>query len=86
MSCFGSGAGLLNKNEQSAAEFSQIINNFPNSPKVSDASLKLGLIYVGEFKWTEAKNIFKKVVKLYPGTASARLATEQLKQIKQAGH
>ena len=78
--------GLLNKSDQSAAEFSKVISDYPTSPKVSDASLKLGLIYVGQFKWVEAKTTFKKVIKLYPGTASARVATEQLKQIKQAGH
>jgi tol-pal system protein YbgF len=78
--------GLLNKNEQSASEFSLVVRKFPSSSKASDAQLKLGLIYAGQFKWTDAKAAFKGVVKQYPGTASARLATEQLKQIKKAGH
>lgn len=78
--------GLLGKNAQSAVEFSQIVKNYPDSPKVSDAQLKLGLIFAGQFKWTDAKNAFKKVINRYPGTASARLAAEQLRQIKEAGH
>lgn len=78
--------GLLNKNDQSALEFSMVVKMYPESPKVSDAQLKLGLIYAGQFKWTDAKAAFKKVINQYPGTASARLASEQLKQIKQAGH
>jgi TolA-binding protein len=48
--------------------------------------LKLGLILAGQFKWTDAKSTFKKVINHYPGTASARLAAEQLRQIKEAGH
>lgn len=78
--------GLLNKNDQSAREFSDIVKNFPESPKVPDAELKLGLIYVAQFKWVEAKAAFKNVVSHFPGSASARLATEQLRQIKKAGH
>jgi tol-pal system protein YbgF len=78
--------GLMGKNNESAAEFSNVVSFYPNSPKVSDAQLKLGLIYAAQFKWAEAKTAFKKVISRYPKTASARLASEQLKQIKQAGH
>ena len=78
--------GLMGKNNESAAEFSNVVSAYPSSPKVSDAQLKLGLIYAAQFKWPEAKAAFKKVISRYPKTASARLASEQLKQIKQAGH
>jgi tol-pal system protein YbgF len=76
--------GLLNKNDQSAAEFAAVVKDYPDSSKVADAQLKLGLIYMGQFKYLQAKEAFKKVVLHYPGTASARLASEQLKQLKQA--
>lgn len=78
--------GLLGKNDQSAKEFVIIVKNYPNSPKVSDAQLKLGLIYMAQSKWVDAKLALKKVINRFPGTASARLAAEQLKQIKEAGH
>jgi tol-pal system protein YbgF len=78
--------GLMGNNDQSALEFSTVVKNYPDSPKVSDAQLKLGLIYSAQFKWPDAKTAFKKVVNRYPGTASARLAAEQLKQLKEAGH
>lgn len=78
--------GLLGKNGQSASEFNAVVQTYPDSPKVSDAQLKLGLIFAAEFKWIEAKSAFKQVINHYPGTASARLAAEQLKQIKEAGH
>ena len=78
--------GLLGKNDQSAKEFGIIVKNYPNSPKVSDAQLKLGMIYMAQSKWVDAKLALKKVINRFPGTASARLAAEQIKQIKEAGH
>lgn len=77
---------LLGNNDQSSAEFMNVIKSYPNSPKVADAQLKIGLISAGQFKWSEAKAAFKKVINQYPGSSSARLAAEQLKQIKLAGH
>lgn len=77
---------LMNNNSQSAAEFNRVISDYPDSPKVSDAQLKLGLIYVSQSKWSDAKAALRKVVNRYPGTASARLAAEQLKQIRSSGH
>jgi tol-pal system protein YbgF len=78
--------GLMGKNDLALKEFNAVVETFPDSPRVSDAQLKVGLIYAAQFKWTEAKTSFKKIINRYPGTASARLASEQLKQIKQAGH
>ncbi len=78
--------GLINKNDKSADEFNVVVDKFPDSAKVADAQLKIGLIYMAEFKWPDAKDALKKVVVHFPGTASARLATEQLKQIRKAGH
>lgn len=78
--------GLMGNNEKSAEEFGAVVKNYADSPKVSDAQLKLGLLYAAAFKWGEAKSAFKKVINRYPGTASARLASEQLKQIKESGH
>lgn len=78
--------GLQKKREQAAVEFSTVVTNYPNSPKVSDAQVKLGMIYAAQFKWPEAKSTFKKVISHYPGTTSARLAAQQLKEIKTGGH
>lgn len=78
--------GLQKKRDQAAVEFANVINNYPDSPKVSDAQVKLGMIYAAQFKWPEAKSTFKKVMAHYPGTTSARLAAQQLKEIKTGGH
>lgn len=78
--------GLMGKTDQALNEFSTVVKSYSNSPRISDAQLKVGLIYASQLKWVDAKLAFKKVINHYPGTASARLAAEQLKQIKQAGH
>lgn len=78
--------GLQKKREQAAVEFANVVKNYPDSPKVSDAEVKLGMIYAAQFKWPEAKSTFKRVISRYPGTTSARLAAQQLKEIKTGGH
>ena len=78
--------GLLGNHEKSLGEFITVVTTYPSSPRVSDAQLKVGIIFASQSKWTEAKSAFKKVINSYPGTASSRLASEQLKQIKKAGH
>lgn len=78
--------GLLGKNDKSAVEFSTVVQNYPDSPRVSDAQLNLGIVYLAQFKWRDAKSSFKRTINRYPGTAAARLASEQLKQMKAAGH
>lgn len=78
--------GLLGKNDKALGEFDQVVRNFSDSPRVSDAMFKVGLIFAAQSRWNEAKKIFKRIVTQYPGTASSRLANEQLKQIKEAGH
>lgn len=78
--------GLMGKNDQALNEFATVVKSFPASPRVSDAQLKVGLIYASQNQWSDARMALSKVTTKYPGTASARLATEQLAQIKQAGH
>lgn len=78
--------GLMGKNDDALSEFSIVAQRYPDSPRVSDAQLKIGLLYATQTKWSEARAAFKKVINRYPGTASSRLASEQLKQIKEAGH
>lgn len=78
--------GLMGKNDLALGEFKLVVEMYPDSPRVSDAQLKVGLLLASQFKWPEAKTALKKVINHYPGSASARLAAEQLKQIKIAGH
>jgi tol-pal system protein YbgF len=77
---------LTGENDQAATEFRTLIKGYPSNPRVADAQLKLGLIYAAQLKWADAKALFKKVSTQYPGTSTAQLANEQLKQLKQEGH
>lgn len=78
--------GLMGQNDKALNEFNEVVRNFSDSPRVSDAMLKVGLIFAAQSRWVDAKAMFKAVMNRFPGTASSRLANEQLKQIKQAGH
>lgn len=78
--------GLMGKNDQALTEFQTVVNTYSNSFRVPDAMLKVGLIYAAQLNWADSKAAFKKVIRRYPNTASARLAAEQLKQIKDAGN
>jgi tol-pal system protein YbgF len=78
--------GLLGKSDKSLGEFVIVVTKYNKSPRISDAQLKIGTIFANQQKWSDAKLAFKKVIDKYPGTASARLASEQLKQLKIAGH
>jgi tol-pal system protein YbgF len=78
--------GLMGKNDNALSEFNVVLRSYPKSPRVSDAQLKVGLIYAAEFNWVRAKAAFRRVITHYPNTSSARLASEQLKQIRKAGH
>lgn len=78
--------GLMGNNDEALSEFSLVVHQYPHSPRISDAQLKVGLILASQLKWSDAKTALKSVINHYPGTASAKLASEQLKQIKQAGH
>lgn len=78
--------GIVGKTDEALVEFTTVVQKYPDSPRIADAQLKVGLILASQSKWSDAKSAFKKVINRYPGTASSRLASEQLKQLKQAGH
>lgn len=78
--------GLVGKHDQALTEFNVVVKSYASSPRVADAQLKVGLIYASQVKWADAKAAFKKVINHYPGSAPAKLAATQLKQIKDAGH
>jgi tol-pal system protein YbgF len=76
--------GLMGKHDLALNEFNTVITDFPKSARVSDAELKVGLIYSAQSNWSGARLAFEKVMHDFPNTASAQMAAEQLKQIKQS--
>jgi len=62
--------------------FRQVVEAYPDSPKVPDAQLKIGYILGATGKISEAKRILHALVKRYPGSSKARLAKKRLLQLK----
>ena len=60
--------------DQSLATFTSLVNNFPQSPKLSDSRLKIGYIHYEKKDWKAARKELEAVVSTYPGTTAARLA------------
>lgn len=77
---------FLGNNKEALHSFSTLVQKFPSNSRLADTELKIGLIYASQFQWPEAKSSFKRVASRYVGTSSAKLARDQLKQIKLSGH
>ena len=72
--------------DQSLATFTSLVNNFPQSPKLSDSRLKIGYIHYEKKDWKAARTELEAVVSTYPGTTAARLAADRLARMKKEGH
>lgn len=75
--------GQVNFSEQhyslAATEFNTVINKYPESPKVPEAMLQLGLSYDKEGKTNQAQDEFRLLKKKFPKSSAAKLADAQLK-------
>lgn len=71
---------LYNKQDfaDAKAQFSQVVDGFPESPKRADSILKLGLIEKALGNASAANNRFQQVVSQYPNSTPAKLASQQL--------
>ena len=78
--------GLVGGDLNSAqTHFQAVVTQFPSSPKVSDAQLKLGYIYYQQGKWALARQTLESLIKQYPNTSAATLATQRLQDMTQQG-
>lgn len=75
---------LLRKNNNAAAkvEFETVVSKYPNSAKRADSLQKLGMIAKLAGNKSEATRYFKLVIKEYPNDSVAKLAKQQLSQLK----
>ncbi|MGB5259170.1 MAG: tol-pal system protein YbgF [Gammaproteobacteria bacterium] len=71
--------------DQSLATFTGLVNNHPQSPKVSDSRLKIGYIHYEKKDWKAARQELEAVVSNYPGSTAARLASDRLARMKKEG-
>ena len=66
--------------------FTALIQNYPQSAKISDAMLKSGYIYYDNQQYPQAREILQKVIKDHSGSTPARLAQKQLDRMDREGH
>jgi len=63
--------------------FRKMIKDFPQSSKVPDALLKIGLIEYDAGQKANAKELLTEVVKRYPDSSAAKMAEKRLDKIRQ---
>jgi tol-pal system protein YbgF len=67
--------------EPAIRQFQLVSDKFASSSKAPDALLKLGIIYMQQNKTEEAKAMFSKLSREFPGTSSSRIAERRLKEL-----
>jgi tol-pal system protein YbgF len=72
--------------DNAALAFRAVGEQYPQSPKVADALVKLGLTQIDQKKLVEARATLKQVVQRFPGTDAAKLATTRLQTIPPDEH
>lgn len=70
-----------NKRTLAKREFEILRKDYPASPKLANALLKLGYLEVDEENFGKAKEIFNRVIKKFPETSSAQLAKIKLDKL-----
>lgn len=69
------------KNDVALVEFQKVISQYPDSPKVSGALLKIGYLQHSAGNIDLAKKALNDVIKTYGGSAAANMATKRLERI-----
>ena len=70
------------KFEEAAAQFSELILNYPEGDKIPSAYLKKGLSLLELEKKDEALSVFKLLISKYPFEDETRIAQEKIKEIR----
>jgi tol-pal system protein YbgF len=73
---------MQSKNDLAAKEFKVITDQFPNNSKMPDALLKIAFIEDAKGSHTQAKQQLEKIIKRFPGTSAAQLASIRLKSMQ----
>lgn len=64
--------------EKAQAAFNKVINQYPSSPKVPDALLKLGYIELDAQNFAKARDYFTRITAGFPTSTAAHLAAKKL--------
>ena len=73
---------VLEDYQAAIIEFTKVIENFPNSPKIPDARLKIGFSYQALQADDQAIEVLQGVIDHYPDTTAARLANRRMQQMR----
>ena len=71
----------LHQDSEAVKEFDIVIHDYPKSNKVSDAMLKLGLVYAKQGNTEKARTMFINIQKMFPGTTIAQVAEKRLNSL-----
>jgi len=66
-------------------EFQKVVDKYPQSSKLADALLKVGYCQSELGNKSGARSALQQVMKQFPDTTAARLATQQLEKLSQEG-
>jgi tol-pal system protein YbgF len=66
-------------------EFQKVVDKYPQSSKLPDALLKVGLCQSELGNKNAARTALQQVMRQFPDTTAARLATQQLEKLSQEG-
>ncbi len=69
---------LAKASPDQAAQYFKYSSNAHHNPKAPDAMVKLGTIYAANGDSAHAKQLFEKVIKLYPNSQASKSAAEKL--------
>jgi tol-pal system protein YbgF len=80
-------ASYVNRDFDTALrEFLKIPENYPASPKIPGAMLKMGYIYHEQKKWSESRSTLNELINNHPASTEARLAQKRLQRLTKEGH
>ena len=68
------------------AEFNKVVQGFPDSPKISDALLKIGYIQYEQQQWGTARETLSNLINRYPNSTASQLAEKRLERMRGEGH
>ncbi len=66
-------------------EFNKVIQNYPRSPKVPDAKLKIGYTYYELQQWDSAREMLVNITANHKNSSVAPLASQRLQRLSQEG-
>jgi tol-pal system protein YbgF len=78
--------GYVTKDYPAAlTHFNRLISDYPGSPKLPGAMLKLGYVYFDQQDMAQARSMLEAVVERFPDTTEGRLAEGRLEQMTREG-